>query len=345
MRKFHRGLLISFVILLFLAAVTAAKKKTAKKIDTSKYASLCKNKPRLTSKRKHAVLQELMQISGERVVVIPESAQHQAACWILHDDAVTAKPGSKRLYQRYALAVLYFNTGGKHWKESNNWLSKKNECKWMGVMCNFRNTIVDLDLGFNNIEGMLPREMSLLKNLVEIDFHGNEVQGVLPLKCLEEWSRLKVLNLSMNGFFGKLPKEIGNLRSLRELHLYGNYFQGPLPTQLASLSHLEKLDVYANNFYGTIPSVLGNLKKLREMDVHDNDLTGSMPREICQLRLTLLQADCLALQGHYPEVRCDCCTICCAGLPHMKCVDTQTKKEIKLDMEKKSKKQKLNKKR
>jgi hypothetical protein len=46
-----------------------------------------------------------------------------------------------------------------------------------------------------------------------------------------------------------------------------------------------------------------------------------MPREICALKLDELVADCL---GHNPEVRCDCCTRCCKGLPEMKCVDVAT---------------------
>lgn len=87
----------------------------------------------------------------------------------------------------------------------------------------------------------------------------------------------------------------------------------------------EAMDIYANNFKGTIPAVLGNLKKLRELDLHDNDLTGRMPSTMCQRKMDLLAADCL---GKNPEVKCDCCTVCCEGLPNMRCVDMKTKREI-----------------
>jgi len=43
-----------------------------------------------------------------------------------------------------------------------------------------------------------------------------------------------------------------------------------------------------------------------------------MPKEICNLHLQGLTADCL---GSRPEVQCDCCLICCQGLPDPKCKD------------------------
>jgi hypothetical protein len=135
----------------------------------------------------------------------------------------------------------------------------------------------------------------------------------------------------MNGFFGALHKEITGLRSLKELLLFGNYMGGTIPTELATLSKLEVIDLYANQLEGTIPSALGKLKKLKTLDLHDNNLTGKVPQEICNLRLKELVVDCL---GPYPEVACDCCTMCCRGLPDFKCVDTATGQEIRYDIEK-----------
>jgi len=47
-----------------------------------------------------------------------------------------------------------------------------------------------------------------------------------------------------------------------------------------------------------------------------------MPKEICNLHLQGLTADCL---GNRPEVQCDCCLICCQGLPDPKCKDMRAK--------------------
>lgn len=59
--------------------------------------------------------------------------------------------------------------------------------------------------------------------------------------------------------------------------------------------------------------------------MHDNNLTGTVPKEVCKLKLKELVVDCL---GPTPEVVCDCCTICCRGLPDFKCVDMRTNQEI-----------------
>jgi hypothetical protein len=57
------------------------------------------------------------------------------------------------------------------------------------------------------------------------------------------------------------------------------------------------------------------------LDLHDNGLVGTMPKEICDRKLDTLVADCY---GRNPEVRCDCCTVCCQSLPGMLCVDNKT---------------------
>jgi hypothetical protein len=61
------------------------------------------------------------------------------------------------------------------------------------------------------------------------------------------------------------------------------------------------------------------------LDLHDNSFVGTMPKEICDRKLEALIADCY---GRNPEVQCDCCTVCCAGLPSMVCVDTKTGKKV-----------------
>lgn len=50
-----------------------------------------------------------------------------------------------------------------------------------------------------------------------------------------------------------------------------------------------------------------------------------MPKEICDRKLDVLISDCY---GRNPEVKCECCTICCEGLPTMFCVDTKTGERV-----------------
>lgn len=87
-----------------------------------------------------------------------------------------------------------------------------------------------------------------------------------------------------------------------------------------------KIDLYANALTGTVPANLAKLHGLTELDVHDNFFVGRMPQALCDKKsLTSLISDCW---GQNKEVQCDCCTICCEGLPKMRCVDMQTKQEV-----------------
>ena len=111
----------------------------------------------------------------------------------------------------------------------------------------------------------------------------------------------------------------------KELYIFGNYLAGTLPKELGKLKKLERIDAYANHLEGTIPSELAKLPSLRYLDLHDNEFVGTMPKELCQKNLDMLIADC---HGRNPEVICDCCNICCEGLPNMVCYDKKTGKLV-----------------
>jgi hypothetical protein len=343
MRKLSYAVLVGAY---FLVIVDAKKKggTSMKTKITNKHMSMCSGLKPLASKKEARILSWLMEASGENSVLMKSSAQHQAACWILHmDRKKSLKRSRDLLLQRYALATLHFTTTQSNstvwdWpmagdlsiagqKAKGNWMSAHHhECQWYGVQCNWKTRVIALDLGFMKLDGLIPREIALLPHLEDIDMHGNDLQGVLPYKMLSSLSKLKYLRLHMNGFFGTLYGQISGLVSLKQLHIFGNYIAGSIPTELATLSNLEVIDLYANQLEGRIPSELGRLKKLRYLDVHDNNLVGTMPREICDLKLNELVSDCL---GPAPEVQCDCCTICCRGLPDLKCVRVDTGKEVR----------------
>lgn len=321
------------------AAKTIAKKK-APILLTRELVDLCKGQNPISGSAMEKRLKWLVAASGEASILMKSSSQHQAACWSLYTDPQQKKRNSEYAYlQRYALAVLHFattksNTTAWDWpmaadepsvaaRPHGNWmLGNTHECQWYGVKCHRRNKVIyELNLGFLKLDGIIPRELSLLTGLKDLDLHGNDFQGVVPHKLVYSLRNLEYLRLHMNGFFGALQREITGLSKLRELYLFGNYFGGTIPPELAELKHLEVIDMYANQLEGTIPSALGKLKKLRSLDLHDNNLTGAVPKEICNLKLTDLVVDCL---GPKPEVQCSCCTICCRGLPDFRCVEVKS---------------------
>jgi hypothetical protein len=341
------------------------KKRHASEISVApEFYSMCQGVSPLAQKggvKKR--LQWLLEASGKNTLLMQTSPQHLAACWILHRDHKRSSKNKSVMLQRYTLATLHFasthsNTTVWDWnkvdlydprappppvantktgkkkkntkqkkKVPHHWMSEKqSECNWHGVECNWRSQVVDLDLGFLKLDGLLPRELALLTDLRDLDLHGNDLQGVLPHQMFLSLQKLETLRLYMNGFFGHLHREIAGLKSLKELVLFGNYWSSAIPTELGELRQLQIIDMYANNLKGQIPTELGRLKQLQYVDLHDNDLTGSVPQEICRLpNLKVLITDCL---GPKAEVACDCCTVCCRGLPDMKCVDVETGKTI-----------------
>jgi hypothetical protein len=133
--------------------------------------------------------------------------------------------------------------------------------------------------------------------------------------------------LNMKGVDGNLHSEIGTMKSLKELSMFGNYMSSPIPSDLGLLRNLEVLDMSFNNLKGRVPTELGDLKNLRYLDLHHTDLTGKVPEEVCKLpNLKELIMDCL---GPKAEVVCECCTVCCRGLPEMLCVEVETGKQVR----------------
>jgi hypothetical protein len=95
-----------------------------------------------------------------------ESPQFAALQWLrspLHNGFLS----NTRTIQRFALATLYFATGGDLWKSNAFWLTSRNECDWFSSStsdstCDSSGTIVELDLRDNSLSGRLPKEILLL---------------------------------------------------------------------------------------------------------------------------------------------------------------------------------------
>jgi Leucine-rich repeat (LRR) protein len=324
-----------FSIVLLALPLLQADAATKLNIDTKRYARICANRAPVedNDKRAHAIIRLAIESSSLTSILSKESPQHKAMCWMIHDDPRKVDPrGNKaKFLERYALVALYSNTKGPGWSRSDNWVTKESECDWYGIKCSrpmfsMKPRVTAIDLGFNKVTGIIPAEIGYLTELTDLDMNGNSLQGVLPQLMFRNLKKLKRLNLHMNDLFGGIPKELGLLKNLKELTLFGNFFFGPVPNELSNLKKLENLDLYANNLTGQVPSSLGKLKNLKEFYINDNEVSGRMPKEICNLKLPHLVSDCL---GARPEVPCECCTVCCQGLPDPKCVDMRTQKTQK----------------
>jgi len=106
----------------------------------------------------------------------------QAYDWLTKNDEITIFSDNMSeddvgiMKTRYTLAVMYFSLGGNTWNRYNGWLNKGlNHCGWAFIDCrpvgeeNFVPTYFDpvtgLQLQQNNLQGTLPKELTLLSKL------------------------------------------------------------------------------------------------------------------------------------------------------------------------------------
>jgi hypothetical protein len=105
----------------------------------------------------------------------PNSPQAKALAW-LRDDPLFNEYDLYRLFQRYALAVLYYSTNGESWVNSTGWLSYDHECDWYALSsaaCGYVHRVRRLDFYKNGLNGSIPTELALLSELQYVSFVGD----------------------------------------------------------------------------------------------------------------------------------------------------------------------------
>jgi hypothetical protein len=84
-----------------------------------------------------------------------------------------------------------------------------------------------------------------LNNLEQLYLQNNNLEGIIPVQ-LTELTNITRLYLEQNNFSGAIPPEIINLSNLEDLQLFNNSFDD-LPN-LSSLSSLQELEIQNNKF-------------------------------------------------------------------------------------------------
>eukprot|EP01038_Epipyxis_sp_PR26KG_P010110 gene10110-13586_t len=231
-----------------------------------------------------------------------------------------------------ALQAIYNSTNGAYWKNSNGWNFTVDStgnflntpCDWYGIKCTcdqidnniYNCSITEISLGFNNLDGSIPPEISHLSELTTLMFEYNELTGSLPneigilnnlnvISCstnllsgrlpeqLFGLTNLKYLAVDVNMFSGPISSSIGLLNKLVYLDLDGNSFTGSLPSSIGSLLNLQQLFLQVNNFSNVIPTSIGSLKHLQRLYLGNNAFSGSIPSSWCNL----IDLEILSLQS------------------------------------------------
>ncbi|CAB9502853.1 leucine rich repeat [Seminavis robusta] len=217
----------------------------------------------------------------------PMTPQSRAYEWIMNDPNRSSYPDWKVL-QRFALAAIYYSTGGEEWNLQKDWLSYTvDECSWY-----FRSLVGGVEDFFLFEEtAEMTSEVEHVHSACSDDgqylhlvFTENNMYGTLPPE-LSMLDSLKILEVGANeNLYGSVPSEIGLMTSLKRFYTDRNQHTGQIPTELGRLSQLEELDLSNNLFTGFIPSEIGNMEALSFLNLrYCYDMTGTLPTELYKL--------------------------------------------------------------
>jgi hypothetical protein len=238
-------------------------------------------------------------------ILVDDTPEAQAVEWLQDDPGISTYTNLEAL-QRYALATLYYSTGGENWINNDGWLDYNvAECDW------FTDFSLTEDFSFLGDFSFIGGFSSLIDTCINdvrysnLVLEQNGLSGELP-DALAVLTDLQTMVLVDNALTGQLPSAFGSLSQLTVLWLYGNLLSGPIPSEYGLLLNLNFMYLYDNALTGTIPSTLGSLSQLRMLWLFGNKLTGSVPVELCQL----VQTNALDLQIDCDLVACDCGCVC-----------------------------------
>ena len=328
-------------------------------------------------------------ISTQQAILDPTTPQAQALSvlnFVDTDSDADNESLSWKQTQRFAMAVLYYSFFGRlpsMEQDDCEWLGQFTACERetkkyeklniqlsesgnstlirlppeIGLLTN----LIQIEISsatstdpeesyYRAIDIWLPRELSKLQQLKQLDFIQLRLKGTVPT-FIGDMTGLEKMDWSFNDLTGTVPSEVGSLKNLELLSLNNNQLSGSLPselfgenlgflshlwlndnqitgtiaTEISTLSNLHYLSFGQNRLVGTIPSEIGLNRKLIEVKLHRNLLTGSLPSEIVDLeKLRLLDVRNNSITGTVPTLLCtpsgsrlmvyaDCNEIVCCG--------------------------------
>nr|GLL21620.1 LRR receptor-like serine/threonine-protein kinase ERL1 [Ipomoea trifida] len=158
--------------------------------------------------------------------------------------------------------------------------------------CELRN-LQELYFIGNQLEGMLPSSLGNLTTLRLVDFSFNMLTGNIGSSPLSTLASVEYLSISDN--YIDVPS------SFRFLYLDGNNFTGNISDSLSNMS-FDILDISDNKFSGKIPRWIRDITTLEQLTLSKNRLEGHILVELCYLHLlSVLDFSANNLTGSIPS--------------------------------------------
>ncbi|KAG6548806.1 hypothetical protein Mapa_009567 [Marchantia paleacea] len=253
------------------------------------------------------------------------------SCWVMAGQVHGLSPDGETLLEiKSSLVDIPDNM--------SNWLATDaSPCSWYGVSCledglsvrslnlsaHYANlsgpispslgklsSLQELDLSYNSLYGLLPKELGNCSELRYMRFDSNQlISGNIPSE-FGRLSKLQTLSLSNLDLTGKIPDEFGNLSSLLRLAVHNNNLTGPVPSSFGNLQQLSVIHLYNNSISGSLPPTLGNCRGLVMLHILGNQLSGSIPPTFGQLEnLVHLDVTSNQLTGPIPPELGNCTSL------------------------------------
>lgn len=209
-----------------------------------------------------------------------------------------------QVVQRFALATLYFSTGGDNWFQNDGWLLYEvEEYEWYSGPPPSRNAPIE---DFQPILDTLLAVGEESEECIRLWLGGNGLRGTLREEVFLLTS-LRTIDLSLNILVGTLSSRSGKLQRLEHI------LTGTIPIQLTNNRDLILLALRdnecSNNLTGTVPSEIWSLVEsspLFRFDVAINSIQGTVPSSLCMLDPSSVVFSC-------PDSLCGCECPCSAG--------------------------------
>ncbi|KAK4480077.1 hypothetical protein RD792_013134 [Penstemon davidsonii] len=155
--------------------------------------------------------------------------------------------------------------------------SDPDPCKWVHVVCS-ENRVTRIQIGHQNLQGTLPKELSSLTQLERLELQWNNISG--PLPSLKGLTSLQVLILSDNNF-NFIPADFfSEMSSLQSIEIDNNPFSAwEIPESLTNASTLQIFSANSANISGKFPAFLGSdvFPGLTNLHLALNNLEGELP--------------------------------------------------------------------